>query len=135
MIRRNESNIFCAVPLKKATQNRNDTGFYILLKLLHPLKYRRLGDDKCETVDFTPYFNVAFQPFVRHLNLVAESKQWVEHNDTLTPLKFPFNIFGTIPSGPWTILLNIENPSPVESIKGLPFYVYVRSGLLPARQD
>ncbi|MCJ1386318.1 hypothetical protein MMC17_009444 [Xylographa soralifera] len=135
VIRRDESNTLCAAPLRKVTQNRNDTGFHILPKLPHPLKYRRLGDDECETVDFTPYFDVAFQPFVRHLNLVAESKQWVEHNDTLTPLKFPFNLFGTIPSGPWTIPLDIENPSPIESMKGLPFHVYVSSGLLPARQD
>jgi len=125
----------CATPFSKAKKNKDGTGFHILPRPPHPLNYRRLGDDGCEIVDFTPYFDIALEPLIRYLNLVAESKQWIEHENVVTPLKFPLALFGTIPSGIWTAPLNVAHPSPIESMKRLPFRVYVDFGLLPARQE
>ena len=125
----------CATFFSKAKKNKNGPGLHILPRQPHPLKYRRLGDDGCETVDFTPYFDIALEPLIRYLNLIAESKQWIEQEDVITPVKFPLTVFGTIPSGPWTAPLNVEHPSPIESMKRLPFRVYVNFGLLPARQE
>lgn len=135
VLSRDGNNASCATPFSKAIKNKDETGFHILPRPPHPLKYRRLGDDECETVDFTPYFDIALEPFIRYLNLVAESKQWIEHENAVTPLKFPLAIFGTIPSGLWTAPSSVEHPSPIESMKYLPFHVYVKFGLLPGRQE
>lgn len=135
VVSKDESDICCATPSSKTITDMDEVGFHIRSRPPHPLKYRRLGDDKCETVHFTPYFNIALEPLIRYLNLVAESKQWIEHENVITSLKFPLTLFGTIPRGPWTVPLDVENPSPIESIKHLPFSVYVNFGLPTARQE
>lgn len=123
-----------ATIVHNAAKNEARKELYIR-PLPYPLCYRRLGDERWETVDFTPYFDIVFRPLIRYLNLVAGSKQWIEHEGTVTPLKFPLTLFGTIPSGSWTAPLDVENPSPIESMKRLPFSVYMDFGRPPRRQE